>query len=424
MLSPAELETLVSPYTGVVSAVSEFLRASGEPRQPSFGARLARGSSVLDRDVDEVSGGATWAAAVAEAAERYSACFVPLERLRLCAARELPGAVAPGRFALFHESQYAVSGFPFERFDDDTVTAWTQGIELASGAGAWLPAQLVYLPPEPVGPQIAYSTSSGLAAAATEADAVLAALLELIERDAFMVSWSNRLSLPLLDWADDPEIAELDRALFAPTRHRYSAIDASAFFAIPAVIGIVHGPPGELGAVGVGAAAAPRVATAFHKALTEAFSVREHVRDSLVEDPALLPAAPEDVFTFDDHMRFYGTAERAAGAAFLDASPARRPSAGVPPLPGADAEAQVRQVLRCLAARGVSAYAVDVTAPDIREAGLHVARVVCPELCALDVVHRARFLGGVRLYRAAYDAGLAPRPLTLPELNHDPHPFP
>ena len=36
MLSPAELDTLVSPYTGVVSAVSEFLRATGEPRQPSL----------------------------------------------------------------------------------------------------------------------------------------------------------------------------------------------------------------------------------------------------------------------------------------------------------------------------------------------------------------------------------------------------
>jgi ribosomal protein S12 methylthiotransferase accessory factor len=72
----------------------------------------------------------------------------------------------------------------------------------------------------------------------------------------------------------------------------------------------------------------------------------------------------------------------------------------------------------------VSAYAADVTAPDIREAGLHVVRVVCPELCPLDVIHRARFLGGTRLYRAAHAAGLLPHELAPGDLNPDPHPFP
>jgi ribosomal protein S12 methylthiotransferase accessory factor len=424
VLSPAELETLVSPYTGVVSAVSEFLRGPEEPRLPSFGARLARGRSVLERDVDEVSGGATRTAAIAEAAERYSACFVPADRIRVCAARELPGAVDPSRFALFHESQHALPGFPFARFECDTVTTWTPGVDLWSGAEAWLPAQLVYLPPEPVEAPIGYATSSGLAAAATEAEAILRGLLELIERDAFMLAWSNRLSLPLLDWTDDAGLAELDRRFFAPTRMRYSAVDASVFFGIPAVIGVVHGPPGELGAIGVGAACAATVAEAVRKALAEAFSVREHVRDSLVEGPELFPRAPEDVVTFDDHMRFYATSERARSAAFLDASAERRPSRSVASLPGADAEARLRQVLRRLAGRGVSAYAVDVTAPDVRSVGLHVARAVCPELCQLDVIHRARFLGGTRLYRAAFEAGLVPRPLVLDDLNHDPHPFP
>jgi ribosomal protein S12 methylthiotransferase accessory factor len=424
VLSPAELETLVSPYTGIVSGVSEFLRGPAEPRHRSFGARLARGASVLHRDVDEVSGGATRAAAIAEAAERYSACFLPGGGIRVCAARDLPGAVEPSRFALFHESQHGRPGFPFARFDVDTVTSWTRGVDLASGTGAWLPAQLVYLPPEPVERPIAYSTSSGLAAAATEADAVLAGLLELIERDAFMLAWSNRLSLPLLDWRDDPEVASIDRRLFAPTRLRYSAVDASVFFGIPAVIGVVHGPGDELGALGVGAASAVTVAEAFRKALSEAFSVREHVRDSLVEAPETCPAAAEDVVTFDDHMRYYGTPERARTAAFLDASLERRPTRSVAPLAGRDADTRIRRVLRRLAGRGVSAYAVDVTAPDIRSAGLHVARVICPELCPLDVVHTARFLGGRRLYEAAFEAGLVARLLRLADLNLDPHPFP
>jgi ribosomal protein S12 methylthiotransferase accessory factor len=77
-----------------------------------------------------------------------------------------------------------------------------------------------------------------------------------------------------------------------------------------------------------------------------------------------------------------------------------------------------------LARRRLSAYAVDVTSPDVRSAGFRVARVIAPELCQLDAIERARFLGGSRLYEAAHEAGLVERPLTLADLNPDPHPFP
>ncbi len=77
-----------------------------------------------------------------------------------------------------------------------------------------------------------------------------------------------------------------------------------------------------------------------------------------------------------------------------------------------------------LSARGVSLYAADVTTPDIREVGLTVARVLSPELCPLDVIHLARFLGPRRLFHAAHELGLRQRPLTMETVNHDPHPFP
>src|SRR5439155_5927506 len=130
-------------------------------------------------------------------------------------------------------------GFPFVRFDEQTVLRWVEGADLSRGCAAWLPAQLVYLPPFPDEAPIGYSTSSGLAAAPTFDEAVLRGLLELVERDAFMLAWRNRLSLPLLDWSDDPELGALDRRLFARTRLRYSAVDAGAFFGIPTVIGVV-----------------------------------------------------------------------------------------------------------------------------------------------------------------------------------------
>ena len=73
----------------------------------------------------------------------------------------------------------------------------------------------------------------------------------------------------------------------------------------------------------------------------------------------------------------------------------------------------------------VRVYAVDVTAPDVRSLGLRVAKVVAPELCALDVAHAARYLGGrAAIPRLHFQAGLVDRPLEPADLNPLPHPFP
>lgn len=133
---------------------------------------------------------------------------------------------------------------------------------------------------------------------------------------------------------------------------------------------------------------------------------------------------PDRIETFEQHLLYYAQPEHAELAAFLDGSTERRPTRSVPALEGATPRSQIDAVLRRLARHGLSAYAVDVTSPDVRSLGLSVARVIVPELCALDVSHRARFLGGTRLYTAAHEAGLVPAPLEPADLNHLPHPFP
>ena len=272
--------------------------------------------------------------------------------------------------------------------------------------------------------RIGHATSSGLACGATLEEATLAGLLELVERDAFMLSWHNRLSLPLLDWREDDQIARLDRRYFARSGLRYAAVDLSGFLGVPAVLGVVHGPPGQLGALGVGAAAAPTIATAWRKALAEAFSVHRWVRDRALEHPEQLHRPSAEIETFDGHTMFYADRERAERAAFLTASNERQSTTDVPPLEGDDVLQLIEAVTRRLHVYGVSAYAVDVTSPDVRAAGLRVVHAVAPELCALDVVEGARFLGGRRMYEAAFEAGLVDRALCPADLNPDPHPFP
>jgi ribosomal protein S12 methylthiotransferase accessory factor len=429
------LRTLVSPYTGVIRRVEEVLAASGEIPLVAVNCETADMELVAGAPVRRIGSGSAWrrdsalAAALGEAVERYSAACAPAPDLLVVgSARDIGGeAVQPARFALFSDEQYDEDRFPYHRFMDTTELTWTQGFALPDGEPAFLPAQLVYLSDaygaEPV--RIASSTSNGLACHATREEAVLSALLELVERDAFMIVWSNRLSLPRLSWECDEELRAFEATYLAPTGLRHAAVDLSCFWEIPIALGVVRSDQPTRGALGVGASAAPTIEEAVWQALDEACRVQAWASDLLAASPGReFDPDGSDVHDFDDHVHYYADHRRAEAADFLDASAEVRDVREVEPLAGESPTALIQAVAERLAARGSSAYAADVTAPDIRDAGLAVARVVAPELCPLDADHCTRFLGGRRLYEAAFDLGLSHRPLDPDSLNPYPHPFP
>jgi ribosomal protein S12 methylthiotransferase accessory factor len=427
------LAALVSPYVGVLRSLDELLVGTADARLPVYtcdpalddrllGAPLAVGGVCgigLDRD-------AAIGAALGEAAERYSLSFLPEERVVRRRARELAGSVDPARFGLFCAADLARPGFPFARFDADTVVPWIDGWHVGTGELAWLPSELVALA-DPVasgGARIGYATSSGAACAPTVDEAVVRGLFELLERDAFMLLWAGRVSLPLLDVSRQPELVELDRRYFAPSGLRSAAVDLSAVHGVPSVLGVVRAPGSEPAVLGVGAGTATTIERAWWKALSEAFAARAAAcRLALLGRGDGLADDGSDVTTFDDHIVFYARERRAVRTSFLDASPERRDVREIGPLSGDAAEVAATLCDR-VAAAGSSAYAVELTAPDVAELGVHVVKTLAPELCMLDVPHGARFRGNPRLRTAAYALGLAARPLDLAELNPDPHPFP
>jgi ribosomal protein S12 methylthiotransferase accessory factor len=421
------LSDLVSPFVGVVRSLDEVLAGTADAQLPVYtcdtvddprllGGPLAVGGVCgigLDRDT-------AVAAALGETAERYSLTLVPGDRIVRRAATDVAGAVDPLRFGLFTPEQYGRDGFPFVPFDDRIVVPWIDGWDVRTDELAWLPAELVLLgdPVEPGAHRVAYATSSGAACASTIDEAVAKGLFELLERDAFMLVWSRRLSLPLLDWSDVPEMVALDERVFRPSGLSYSAVDLSWFHDVPSVLAVVRSRAGA--AVGVGAGTATTIERAWWKALSEAFACRSAAtRLSLLGKGRDLRDDGADVIGFDDHIVFYADEHRAGRTAFLDASAERVDARAIPPLAREPSEL-VEQLCDRIEAAGSSAYAVDVTAPDVAELGVRVVKTVAPELCMLDVPHGARFLGNPRLRIAAAATGFVP----APDLNPDPHPFP
>ncbi|MBA2332613.1 MAG: YcaO-like family protein [Actinobacteria bacterium] len=431
---PLPLRAFVSSYVGVVPVLNECMVAPDEPRLVKVSSETAQGDGLVGASLGHAGGmggtGFTRAdavsAAIGEALERYSGSYLPSERFVLATAEELgPAAVPPDSFALFHESQYLRTGFPFTRFTSESRVHWVDGQDLETREPAWLPVELVFLshPSESCEARIGYATSSGMACADSEVGAISRGLLELLERDAFMLVWSNRLSLPRLDWSSHERLSAIDRECFAPTGLDYAALDLSVFHDLPIVLGVVRAP-GADGALGVGAAAAPGVERACWKALSEAFASRSAGwKLSLVRPERTFEEDGEDITSFEDHIQFYSAEHRAERASFLTGSRRTRCVDEVPRL-SEPWDRHLSSLVARIQRAGSKAFAVDVTAPDIASAGLRVTKTVAPGLCALDVAHRARFLGSPRLLDASKRAMLTPRSFGIEDLNPLPHPFP
>jgi len=163
---------------------------------------------------------------------------------------------------------------------------------------------------------------------------------------------------------------------------------------------------------------------AVSKALREAFQTRVFGRQLRFDLPDWKIDSLDEIEDFEDHVLYYARPEGARQAEFLDRSPQRVRIGDIPSLEGPSVTAHILAIVERLARSGVDVYVIDTTPPDLRTAGLRTAAVVAPQLCRLDVPHRFRYLGGERLYRAAYRAGLLAREQTIDDLNPLPHPFP
>jgi len=162
------------------------LRA-GEP-----GRAFLKHLAASGRKEDEIScgqglsPGQALASACLELLERHCAASRRDDVVRQAPFNQVAGdAVDPRRFVLAARTAY----------DPATKIDWIRGTSLTRGVPVLVPANLVFYPYVPCrGSQvIAWADSNGLAAGNNLEEAVLHGLIEVIERDAIMISEYNRL---------------------------------------------------------------------------------------------------------------------------------------------------------------------------------------------------------------------------------------
>ncbi|WP_432189606.1 TOMM precursor leader peptide-binding protein [Streptomyces sp. Tue6028] len=320
-------------------------------------------------------------------------------------------------------------------FDPARPIPWVTGWSLRDERPVLVPARLVYYSAGTREDNFVFECSNGCATGGSPEEAVLFGLMELVERDAFLLGWYGGLTLPEIDL--DSVRAPQVRAMVA--RAALQGYDVHVFdnrvdLPLPVVTGLAvrrDDGPGTL-AFAAGASFDPE--TAVESAISEILTYIPHLPRQVAERPAELTAMVHDfglVKRLPDHAALFGlpamrrhahgylTPSRVAPSAELFAGwEELRPRTG-------DLRDDVTLLRDLITGAGCDVIAVDQTTPEQRRMGLRTVATLAPGMLPIDFGwsrQRAPTMG--RLRTAPYRAGLVPAPLREEDLRRVPHPFP
>ncbi|HEX4226014.1 MAG TPA: TOMM precursor leader peptide-binding protein [Pseudonocardiaceae bacterium] len=420
---------LVAPPTGLSGSLLPMAEAV-------LAEYTYRGEAGFGRARDFVSCRST---AIAEAMERLGGQWPWGQRttVRGSYADLAPNALDPRTLGLFPPERYQDSDY--QPFTEDAVVNWVWAYSFGRSRPVLVPETHAYYrttwQPGTAGDKpFTFEISNGCALGGCLEEAILHGILEIVERDAFLMTWYAQLSLPEVDLANapDPRIGLVVERI-QRTGYRLRVFDMTLTEAIPAFWALAQDttPDETRPRVVCTSGSALDPVAAVLTALGElAPIVEQEVRRYPAEaDRARqLTADPELVRIMPDHSLANATQEAFSRFDFLLSGNRTIgwDQLGRRPWPWhADLRDDLTEAIGRMLAGGMDIVVVNQTSALHESAGLNCVKVIAPGALSMTFGHRNRRTTGLpRLLEVPHKLGFASRPLTEADLNPHPHPFP
>jgi len=343
-------------------------------------------------------------------------------------------AIDPRSCGVYEDASYG-GDTDLANFSEDLKIRWVWGYSLTDQRPILVPVQSVYYGNRfQDEPNFIHETSSGCATGVCLEEAILFGMLELIERDAFMIHWVARISPPQIDPATvpDPKLGLFIERLNRNDLDVY-LLDTRLDIPVPSITGVAVRRDQSLGRCSVAAGCHFDPQTAMMSALAEVAGYQGGFKARTEAIANKLRTAMNDwklVRTMADHGALYGLPEAAVHMQFLLDGPR---------LPFDDAygdwvssnskiNSLAAAIARCLEFFSLAGLrqviVVDQTTPEETRAGLRSARVLVPGITPMDFgFGRCRAASLPRVYSVPVALGLRNAPMSPDQLNRVPHPF-
>jgi ribosomal protein S12 methylthiotransferase accessory factor len=379
------------------------------------------------------------AVALLEAMERYGGVMPRTGRpiVQGSYADLADRALDPKSLGLYSYDRPQVFGVSPPQYSPDLVLDWVSGYSVRRRKPILVPADCAYygrwFTDRSSSPPFIQETSNGCAIGASFEEALLHGVLEVLERDAFLLTWYARLPVPEISIAsaNDRRVPLIAERIEHTTGYAVLAFDTTMEHGIPSfwVMAINRmdddGRPKALCAAG----SHPNQEEALTQALLELGTI-SHGKSSWYAQNAAkaerMAADPHLVVAMSDHALLYSHPGAFSRFNFLlraetpmDLSESRSAFS-------ANLETDhLHRTLARLFELGLDVIVVDQTAPEHAVEGLRCVKALVPGMLPMTFGHAARRLDGLpRLLTVPHVLGYRDRPLAPEEVNPYPHPFP
>ncbi|PJN87854.1 TOMM precursor leader peptide-binding protein [Bacillus sp. mrc49] len=341
-------------------------------------------------------------------------------------------ALDPIKIGVHAEKNYAQPDFPFQPFDPDRSIDWVWGYSFMQERPILIPELLSYYSLG-CGNGFVYETSNGCALGGSLEEAIFYGIMEVAERDSFLMTWYAQLPLNRIDpySADDKELElMIDRAK-AAAGYDIQLFNSTMEHGIPSVWALAKNRKGKGLNLICAAGAHLDPVRAVKSAVFELAGMMLTLDEKLEEDKEEIEKMFQDsslVRKMDDHGILYGLPQSEARLDFL--LKPERPMRTFAEEFGEiekhqDLTDELQSILEEFRRLKLDVIVVDQTTPEIERNGLHCVKVLIPGMLPMTFGHHlTRVTGLERVLRVPMELGYVKRPLEFEQLNPHPHPFP
>jgi ribosomal protein S12 methylthiotransferase accessory factor len=377
--------------------------------------------------------------ALLEGLERYGGIEPGGKRTTVSASyREVLGSAIDPRDLGGHPADfYKRPGSRFKPFDENRPYLWVWAYSFAEQAPILVPERSAYywlsdLRSEPA--PFMMDSSNGCALGSCLEEAVLHGILEVAERDAFLMTWYTRMRVPRIDpsAARRHAIPTIINGLETDTGYRVVIFDTTLEQGIPCCVALAFDPAEEPDGPKMVCAAAAHLdpEQAIENALSELGPMlASHIADFPEERAKAREMAmdPSLVRTVADHSLLYCDPTVSDRVPFLADSAAVRSIADLPrpeDFRNDDLSDDLRQVIGRYTDRGMDVIVVDQTTPEHQAGGFSCVKVIIPGTLPMTFGYHDRRIEGLpRLFEVPRLLGYCDRLLDAADINPHPHPF-
>jgi len=416
-----------------IKGLHRVYQYSDEPKIYQYSASISLTEKQTDGDlnVSNRGGGSSFFSKE----EAFLKCFCESIERHACTIYKRNGLIT-GSYQKYKKSALnldSVAGFSneqkksmyFERtnFTQQTQFSWISGYSL-KGYQTLIPAQLVYfnykLNPEEA--MLYVPMSTGAAGGGCLSSAITRGILEIVERDAFIIYYLNKLPGYKVNLKSIPD-KRIRLILQTLKRYKLEAhvIDITTDLCIPSFLSIVIDRTQIGPAIQMGLKSALNPIDAIVNSLQEAVHVRNWARqvheDEYKEN---ITIDPINIKTIKERAMFWYKTEMLKYLDFWlnqEETSLRHESLFINTYSGKE----LNLLNEIFNKNKYSVYYVDLTLPQLEKSGYKVVKVIIPQLQPFYLHERYKCLGGKRLHEVPPKMGYPMK--KSEELNQLPHPF-